>query len=140
MVIGKVLFQLARRSLISVWIALESSLTIALDSKASLFLTLSVGVLGLVLALSCWSVCLLTMARNQSLVSQFIPLHKFPPLLLNPTTVFSQPTLSLNIQMFLCSLTTKPFMTFVDVPLQLSDPPTQTSTASSLRYIYLNCV
>lgn len=129
------MFQLARRLLISVWIGFESLPTTALDYKASWCLTLLVVVLGLVLAPSFWSVYLLTMARNQSLVSLFIPLHKFPPLLSNLTTAFSQPIPSLNIQMFLCFLTMKPFMTSVDAPLILSDPRTQTLTVSFLRYI-----
>ena len=127
------LFQLARRLLICAWTVSESLLITALVSRVSWFSMPLVEALVLGLVPFSWSVCLLTMARNQNWVSQSTLLHRSPHLLLSPTTVSSPPTPFSNTPMWLYFWTMRQSMIFAGAPLTLNDPPTPTSTALSLR-------
>jgi hypothetical protein len=122
--------------LICVWTVSESLLTTALASKDSSSSMLLVEALVLGLDPFSWNVCPLTTARNQSWVSLSTLLHRFPHLLLSLTTVSCLPIPSWNTLMWLYFWTMRPSMTYVGGPLTLSDPPTPTSIALSLRLIF----
>uniref|UniRef100_A0A7C8YCF9 Uncharacterized protein n=1 Tax=Opuntia streptacantha TaxID=393608 RepID=A0A7C8YCF9_OPUST len=120
--------RLERRLLTSAWTASENLLTTALVSKGSLSSTLLVEVPVLVSVPFCWSVSLLIMGRSPSWVSLSTHLPKSPPLLLSPTTAFSQPIHSLSTLMLLFCLTMRLSMTSAGAHLTLSVPHTPTLT------------
>ena len=78
---------------------------------------------------------MLIMGRRPSWVSLSTHLPKSPPLLLSPTTAFSQPIHSLSTLMLLFCLTMRLSMTSAGAHLTLSVPHTPTLTVWSLRWL-----
>merc|ERR1711907_318560 len=124
---------LVRRSLISASTESESSLISALVSKVSSSSTLSVVEPVPVSDPSSSRDFPSITVRNPSSVSPSILPLKSPPLLLSLTTPSSPPTLSSSTPMSPSCSTTRPSTISAEETSILRDPPTPTSTDSSLR-------
>mmetsp|Transcript_4124 Transcript_4124/g.11640 ORF Transcript_4124/g.11640 Transcript_4124/m.11640 type:complete len:206 (-) Transcript_4124:927-1544(-) len=124
---------LARRLSTSSWTASASCPTTALGSRASLSSMLLAAAPAPVSALSCWSACPSTTAKNPNSDSPSIPLPRFLPRWLSRTTRCCPPTLSWSTPTLpLCS-TTRPCTTSAVALLTSSARPTPTLTVSLLR-------